>query len=186
MVHGLLMGRWSNFDPFATGYMPLCMLKRFVAELDKPLGFDPMREKTQWRELYLQCIALHEEQADPGARIDIIKTVGKSESCMVSKLPAEKRLPSNAVLVLEMLVVVLKEATKRCHRQQFDELIELDQAQCFICARSITGNLETMHDSDLPTVLIISMRARCPTCSRTGRSSSPSHQTQAPRVPGTL
>ena len=55
---------WANFDPLATGYIPLCMLKRFVQELEKPLGFDPQREKTQWRKLYLQCLALHQETAD--------------------------------------------------------------------------------------------------------------------------
>ena len=64
---------WSNFDPFATGYIPLCMLQRFVSELDKPLGFDPTREKGQWRELYLQCIAMHEDLAEPDEPMRLVE-----------------------------------------------------------------------------------------------------------------
>ena len=60
----LYKATWANFDPFATGYIPLCMLQRFVQELGKPLGFNTYREKMHWRELYLQCLALHEEHAD--------------------------------------------------------------------------------------------------------------------------
>ena len=54
---------WANYDPLATGYIPLCILKRFVQDLERPLGFNPEEEKAQWKNLYLQCLALHEETA---------------------------------------------------------------------------------------------------------------------------
>jgi len=55
---------WAEYDPLATGYIPLCVLQKFVRDLERPLGFDPTQEKTQWKNLYLQCLALHKETAD--------------------------------------------------------------------------------------------------------------------------
>ena len=45
---------WGKFDPYASGYIYLFWLKRRVGELERPLGFDPDRERSQWRLLYLE------------------------------------------------------------------------------------------------------------------------------------
>ena len=51
---GFRPGQWGKFDPYASGYIYLFWLKRRVGELERPLGFDPDRERSQWRLLYLE------------------------------------------------------------------------------------------------------------------------------------
>ena len=55
---------WANYDPLATGYIPLVLLQKFVQDLERPLGFDPLVDKKQWDSLYSQCLALCKETMD--------------------------------------------------------------------------------------------------------------------------
>lgn len=57
---------WANYDPLATGYIPLVLLQKFVKDLERPLGFDPLVDKRQWISLYSQCLALCKETTDDG------------------------------------------------------------------------------------------------------------------------
>ena len=61
---------WANYDPLATGYIPLVLLQKFVQDLERPLGFDPLVDKKQWDSLYSQCLALCKEtMQDDGLRL---------------------------------------------------------------------------------------------------------------------